>query len=34
MLAGVQLAGERRLLKVGLVYFDAHGDMNTPKRQL
>jgi arginase len=31
MLAGVQLAGERRPLKVGLVYFDAHGDMNTPE---
>jgi len=31
MLAGVQLAGEGRPLKVGLVYFDAHGDMNTPE---
>ena len=31
MLAGVQLAGEARPLKVGLVYFDAHGDMNTPE---
>jgi arginase len=31
MLAGVQLTGEGRPLKVGLVYFDAHGDMNTPE---
>ncbi|MCX6642153.1 MAG: arginase family protein [Candidatus Bathyarchaeota archaeon] len=31
MLAGVQLTGDGRPLKVGLVYFDAHGDMNTPE---
>jgi arginase len=35
MLAGAQLAGaEGKPLRVGLVYFDAHGDINTPETSL
>ena len=35
MLAGAQLAGsDWRPLRVGLVYFDAHGDINTPETSL
>ncbi len=35
MLAGVQLAGpDWKPLRVGLVYFDAHGDINTPETSL
>jgi arginase len=35
MLAGVQLAGPNwKPLRVGLVYFDAHGDINTPETSL
>jgi arginase len=35
MLAGAQLAGpDWKPLRVGLVYFDAHGDINTPETSL
>ncbi len=35
MLAGAQLAGPNwKPLRVGLVYFDAHGDINTPETSL
>jgi arginase len=35
MLAGAQLAGLKgKPLRVGLVYFDAHGDINTPETSL
>jgi len=35
VLAGVQLAGpDWKPLRVGLVYFDAHGDINTPETSL
>jgi arginase len=33
MLAGIQRAGEKPL-RIGLVYFDAHADMNTPETTL
>lgn len=34
MLAGLQLAGKGQPLRVGLLYFDAHADMNTPETTL
>ncbi|MFX1544451.1 MAG: arginase family protein [Promethearchaeota archaeon] len=35
MLAGFQMAGlDRKALKVGLVWLDAHGDINTPETSL
>ncbi|MFW9864069.1 MAG: arginase family protein, partial [Candidatus Thorarchaeota archaeon] len=35
MLGGFQMAGfDRKALRVGLVWFDAHGDINTPETSL
>jgi arginase len=35
MLAGLQIAGpDWKPLRIGLVYFDAHGDINTPETSL